>query len=136
MQTFLPYPSFQTSAEVLDYRRVGKQRIEALQLLKMIVGEERSGWWHHPAREMWQDYPSALCEYGMVFCWEWIGRGYKDTTLERYNALAQSYRLFSEPYEYPWWLGNADFHSVQRANLVRKKPDFYKFDEDPLDGYI
>ena len=33
MQTFLPYPDFQLSAECLDYKRLGKQRLEAFQLL-------------------------------------------------------------------------------------------------------
>jgi len=33
MQTFLPYPNFDASAAVLDDRRLGKQRVEAKQIL-------------------------------------------------------------------------------------------------------
>ena len=33
MQTFLPFPDFQQSAAVLDRVRLGKQRVEALQIL-------------------------------------------------------------------------------------------------------
>ena len=33
MQTFLPYPDFHESAKVLDMKRLGKQRVEVLQLL-------------------------------------------------------------------------------------------------------
>ena len=33
MQIFLPYKSFKKSAEVLDYQRLGKQRVEALQII-------------------------------------------------------------------------------------------------------
>ena len=36
MQTFLPYPDFQISASVLDYRRLGKQRVECKQLLTAL----------------------------------------------------------------------------------------------------
>ena len=39
MQTFLPYPSFDASAKVLDYRRLGKQRVEAYQILNTITGK-------------------------------------------------------------------------------------------------
>lgn len=33
MQTFLPYPGFAANAAVLDDRRLGKQRVEALELM-------------------------------------------------------------------------------------------------------
>ena len=39
MQTFLPYPDFARSAAVLDRQRLGKQRVEVLQILK--DGHER-----------------------------------------------------------------------------------------------
>jgi hypothetical protein len=37
MQTFLPYEDFTLSAQVLDYRRLGKQRVEALQIYNVLV---------------------------------------------------------------------------------------------------
>ena len=41
MQTFLPYPDFRQSAACLDYRRLGKQRVEGVQILKAIgLGEK------------------------------------------------------------------------------------------------
>ena len=40
MQTFLPYPDFKQSAACLDYRRLGKQRVEGVQILKKILGEK------------------------------------------------------------------------------------------------
>jgi hypothetical protein len=33
VQTFLPYSDYATSARVLDYRRLGKQRVETKQIL-------------------------------------------------------------------------------------------------------
>ena len=41
MQIFLPYKSFKKSAEVLDYQRLGKQRVEALQSINIIEGNQR-----------------------------------------------------------------------------------------------
>ena len=38
MQTFLPYKSFTKSAASLDWRRLGKQRVENLQLMQALVG--------------------------------------------------------------------------------------------------
>ena len=37
MQTFLPYPSFEETASILDYRRLGKQRVEGFQILNIIT---------------------------------------------------------------------------------------------------
>ena len=37
MQTFLPYPDFAASAAALDTRRLGKQRVEALQVLRALT---------------------------------------------------------------------------------------------------
>ena len=34
MQTFLPYENFAASAAVLDNKRLGKQRVETLQVIK------------------------------------------------------------------------------------------------------
>ena len=42
MQTFLPYPDFVKSALVLDYRRLGKQRVEARQILDIIVNDKKA----------------------------------------------------------------------------------------------
>lgn len=39
MQTFLPYPNFIGSAKVLDVRRLGKQRVENLQIMQTLLGK-------------------------------------------------------------------------------------------------
>ena len=45
MQTFLPYKSFKQSLQSLDYRRLGKQRVEAFQILNVLLGRtETKGW--------------------------------------------------------------------------------------------
>lgn len=42
MQTFLPYPSAERSARVLDTKRLGKQRVECLQILATLCDMHKS----------------------------------------------------------------------------------------------
>jgi hypothetical protein len=70
MQTFLPYPDFSGSALVLDVKRLGKQRVEAIQVLRGLV-VPGYGWPHHPAVKMWQGYEEALVRYGLDMCAVW-----------------------------------------------------------------
>lgn len=77
MQTFLPYPSFKKSAEALDYQRLGKQRVEAKQILDALYGI-KAGWANHPAVKMWRGYEGALTAYYNCCIQEWIKRGYKN----------------------------------------------------------
>jgi hypothetical protein len=70
MQTFLPYPDFAKSAAVLDNKRLGKQRVECLQILTALrFGPYQRAcndsifqipkWESCPERE-WQDEPSTF----------------------------------------------------------------------------
>ena len=130
MQTFLPYPDFRKSAQVLDYKRLGKQRVEALQLLNAMRGQTK-GWRNHPCTVMWRDYEQALIQYAIVVCEEWIARGYKDTLLPRFKAQVTT----TNP-EMPWWLGLKQLHLSHQSNLVRKDSTFYKFDVQDNLPYI
>lgn len=122
MQTFLPYASFEESAKSLDMKRLGKQRVETLQLLNSMTGKTVGrGWSNHPCKAMWASNMAALIQYGLVVCKEWLSRGYKDTC---YDKIA-SFGVVDSP-EMPWWLGNENFHISHRANLVRKNPAHYK----------
>lgn len=120
MQTFLPLKDFKKSAEILDYRRLGKQRVEVLQLLKALSGETK-GWVNHPATRMWKGHINSLVEYGEAMCNEWISRGYKDTCLDKIKI----YKQIDTPTVNPRWLGNKEFHASHRSNLLRKKLDYY-----------
>lgn len=118
MNTFLPYHCFKCSARVLDDKRLGKQRVEAKQILNTILGLSRS-WQNHPAVKMWQGYNEALVTYGITICEEWIERGFQDN-------LLSYFRLFdSEPLVYPPWFGDKRFHASHRSNLLRKKNAHY-----------
>ena len=66
MQTFLPYESFEKSAKVLDYRRLGKQRVEGMQIINAIENPNPQGWKNHPIVIMWTPYVTALKHYTNV----------------------------------------------------------------------
>jgi hypothetical protein len=129
MQTFLPYADFEQTAKCLDWRRCGKQRVEAMQVLKAIDGT--GGWAKHPACAMWRGYEDALKLYANVVIREWIGRGYN-------NNMS----LYDVPSDIilPPWLGNEDFHSTHRARLLFKDQEHYGqfgWTETPCDqGYL
>ena len=124
MQTFLPHISFQKSAQCLDYRRLGKQRVEAKQILNALDPDyDKKGWKTHPAVLMWAGYENALKYYANCMITEWKKRGYNNTM--------EYYTVNTDEIKYPQWIGNEDFHKSHRMNLLRKDYDFYsdKFDE-------
>ena len=136
MQTFLPYKSFASSAKVLDRQRLGKQRVETLQIMKALVTGE--GWIHHPVTKMWRGYEFTLMSYQQVVCDEWTSRGYNDSCLEKTRELFMQLPPESHLPHVPPWLGLRRFHSAHRANLLRKSPTHYgqfKWPEKPADGY-
>ena len=132
MQTFLPYADFAASAAALDDRRLGKQRVEALQIIRALT-RETYGWKHHPAVLMWVGYERALAAYGLAICAEWVARGRADTCAATMAAdlaaaglpapVAQS--ALRPDNQLPCWLGDERLHLSHRASLVRKDPEFY-----------
>lgn len=114
MQTFLPYPDFRESARVLDYKRLGKQRVEARQIINTLVVGGR--WSRHPAVLMWSNHLVALSAYHNAMIDEWVRRGYRNTM--SHLAVAAVYRL-------PDFIGDEAFHASHRSNLLRKEPWHY-----------
>ncbi len=122
MQTFLPYPEPTRSAMCLDDRRLGKQRVEALQLLRALKGET-TGWANHPAARMWRGYENALVYYGTAVCGVWIERGFQDTCYEKISAY---WDFEHQDIAFPPWWGRIDVHLSHQANLVRKDWRHYR----------
>ena len=79
MQTFLPYADFVASAKALDQKRLGKQRVETIQVLRGLI-TPGYGWRHHPAVKMWRGYEEGLVRYGLDMVDVWIATGRADTT--------------------------------------------------------
>lgn len=121
MQTFLPEPSFYTSAQVLDNKRLGKQRVEGYQILRTLTGKSTGGV-NHPAVKMWRGHESTLYTYIEVICLEWRARGYKDTILDK---LQNEFPEYLQSHGLPNWY-NAEFIESHRSNLIRKDPVYYR----------
>lgn len=155
MQTFLPYPSFSESARVLDNRRLGKQRVECLQILNTLANgpyqkreaiiaswvscteEEwkyhksgfssyrRTPWYNHPAVRMWRGHEPALVVYLECVVTEWTSRGHKDTVWSTVLAKHRTHAMNRFMPFPPPWIGLPALHASHRSNLLRKLPSHY-----------
>lgn len=128
MQTFMPFESYAASAACLDDKRLGKQRVEAFQIVKALRGDynDSGAWVNHPATKMWQGHIAELCRYGMVMCWEWTNRGFDDSLVTQFVNLCQEYANKEQTVR-PWWIDDQLLLMTHRSNLVRKAPEFYSF---------
>src|SRR4051812_49440877 len=79
MQTFVPVADFEESARLLDSPRLGKQRVETLQILRALELPDY-GWANHPAVLMWRGRPPALVGHGPAVGRGWGGGGVAHTT--------------------------------------------------------
>lgn len=144
MQTFLPNINFVQSARILDYRRLGKQRLQAKQILQILNGKV-SKYFHHPAVLMWTGYEETLAWYHDIVICEWVQRGYNNTmetlriTPEEYSDPEFRLIQVNSKKEYerymhwaafhdciinPHWLTD-EFCSYHRATLLYKNPQHY-----------
>ena len=116
---------------VLDDRRLGKQRAEALTILRIVDGRSsKAGWRSHPAVHMWQGQAECLKQYLNACLDEWERRGFKNS-IPREKVDRRRLRK-------PWWLGREELHASHRANLLRKDPVHYGrfgWSEDPAMPY-
>jgi len=130
MQTFLPYADFDRTATVLDGRRLGKQRVEVLQICNALH-KERGGWVNHPVTRMWRGYEPALVAYGLAIVREWTAQGKADTVGEKllphlHGEPERTQNELEDLGMLPAWLGREDIHLAYRSALVRKDPDLYR----------
>jgi hypothetical protein len=146
VQTFLPYPDFAATARVLDQRRLGKQRVETIQVLRGLT-QPGYGWRHHPAVKMWAGYEEALVRYGLDICSEWRATGRADTCATTLIADLTSAcdlpEIRTQPElaaagDLPPWLGDEAFHRSHRAALLQKDPAHYGpiFGAVPPEPYV
>lgn len=117
MQTFLPYRSVEKSLKCLDSKRLGKQRIEAFQILNILLRRTCTGGWkNHPAVNMWRGYENALKFYFNKSLEEWISRGYRNNMKKE---VIRGRVIF------PKWFNSRKLHASHRGNLLRKDRKYY-----------
>ncbi len=110
MQTFMPYSDIKKSVECLDYKRLGKQRVEAMQTK---YGTDENG---DMVIEGEEEYPDALAYYHNMCIDEWIKRGYNNT---------MKHIVHVKDFKRPEWIGDERIHKSHRSNLLRKDYEFY-----------
>jgi hypothetical protein len=142
MQTFVPYSDFAATAQVLDDKRLGKQRVEVIQIVRALTWPDYA-WKSHPAVLMWKGYEEALGRYGLTMCEAWTARGYGDTCAETIATdlaaagvpTIRSYEALLDDDALPGWLFDPALLRSHRSNLLRKDPAHYRplFPDDPDD---
>jgi hypothetical protein len=133
MQTFLPYPDFERSARALDAKRLGKQRVETIQVVRALT-QPGYGWANHPAVLMWRGFEEALGRYGFVCCDVWCELGFGDTCAATIGEDLRTFGIESVRTEaelvaagaLPAWYGDAALHRSHQSALVRKDPEHYR----------
>lgn len=117
VNTFLPYGDFKRVASILDYKRLGKQRVEAKQILNILMGKAKSLAWHnHPVVLMWKGHIQALKLYHNIMIDEWVRRGYTNN-MKKFNLI--------KPIVLPWFVHCKPILYSHQASLLRKNPTYY-----------
>jgi hypothetical protein len=133
VQTFLPFPDFERSARALDLRRLGKQRVETIQVIRALT-RPGYGWANHPAVLMWKGFEEALGRYGLTCCGVWTESGFGDTcaltiTTDLREVGVDTVRAQSELAglgALPPWFGDEALHRSHQSSLLRKDEEHYR----------
>ena len=133
MQTFTPYADFDAAARVLDTKRLGKQRVEVVQIVRALTVPGYA-WANHPAVLMWRGFEEALGRYGLIVCAVWREHGFGDTcaatiTADLAQAGVQRFRTYPElaaADALPAWLFDPELQRSHQSALVRKDPTHYR----------
>ena len=118
VNTFVIADTPEECAKMLDYKRLGKQRVEAKQIIDTLEHyDEKKGWKNHPALLMWKDNINALKYYYNCMVDEWIFRGYKNE-MKKYDIKGDVV--------YPWWFHNKYVQLSHKCSLYRKNTKYYR----------
>ena len=133
MQTFTPHPNFEESLRALDLKRLGKQRVEVVQIVRALTVPGYA-WSSHPAVLMWKGYEEALGRDGLTACEVWTERGFGDSCAATITAdlraagIAKigSYEELAASDALPPWLFDEAVQLSHRSSLLRKDPEHYR----------
>jgi hypothetical protein len=122
MQTFHTNSDPRTTAADLDMRRLNKQIVECVQIIR-AAQDETAGYRSHPAVKMWMGHERSLAEYTQAMLDEWWSRGYTS-----HIGSAQKVTEYLQTLEdtgWPGWWGDSAMVRSHQSNLVRKAPEHY-----------
>ena len=118
MQTFYPFEDQNKTFACLDYKRLGKQRVEGYQILRTLAGSS-NGWKSHPAVRMWRCFEPALVDYTLNACKAWSDRGYTDNIADKIFEEFPEW-VDADPIVYPSWTRRPDVLNSHKAMLYHK----------------
>lgn len=127
MQVFMPFGLNRNSMNCLDNKRLGKQRVECLQILNALQGKSK-GWRHHPATLMFYGAEEALKIMGDWAIAEWIRRGYTNN-MEPFSHHPVGIMASVPPEFWPEWWCEEDLAErvieSHKLNLLKKDYNHY-----------
>lgn len=132
MQTFLLFLNLWRSFAALDVRRLGKQRVEAFHIWKVITGIEPAGRWRYaPAVRMWYGHDEVLKLYILICCRSWELRGGRNDLMRKYIHQYGINRIDHDRLakQFPVWLTGYPGRILtesHRSQLCRKNPVTYR----------
>jgi len=138
MQTFMTHDNYVDTAKVLDNKRLGKQRVEAYQILKALRGDynDTGAWVNHPATVMWRDHQYELALYGLTISVEFHERGFDGySMMQKFTDICNELQS-SNTESYPWWVNNELLLMTHQSNLMRKDSEYYSFNVPDNIPYI
>jgi hypothetical protein len=98
-----------------------------MQILNSLTGLS-TGWQNHPAVKMWRGHEGCLLRYALAMLDESIARGIKVSSNTEHKLYYFIDLISTDSYSSPVWLGNSKLHLSHQSNLMRKMPEYYKFD--------
>lgn len=129
VNTFIVADDPRECARLLDYRRLGKQRLESKQIILALEAKyeketgadvKESKWANHPAVKMWDGYITGLRYYYNSMVDEWVKRGYNNTMKKYDMPEIKDYTLVL-----PWFFTCKQLQLSHKCSLLRKDPDYY-----------
>jgi len=164
VNTFLVYPlPFSRTFKKLDFKRLGKQRVEALQILNVLTKLESVSledmpchqdkirefihrcYWHTNALVTYKTIEKknlGFVNHPAVHMWI----GYTDALKQYINEciaewISRGYKntmvIYDLPHdiEYPYWINSIPLHKSNMASLYRKDKDIYSSFHKRLGAY-
>lgn len=143
---FIIVPDIYQTAKLLDNKRLGKQRVEAKQIIDILEDYDRTGqfnkkaWSNHPAVKSWIGFTNQLKVYFNIIVREWINRGFNNT-MQLYQIDENLFNIIPcnfdgkkatydttkfNKYSFPYWVSFPPFYMSHQAALCRKDPKHYK----------